>query len=73
MFGKDQWNQEKLPELPDGVGAKIGKCVTCLGSLAMSGLLNSSFLGRLPLIPAGIAGTIPHSMQGRLDTVLSWR
>ena len=27
----------------------------------------SSLLGRLPLIPAGDTGTIPHSMHGRMD------
>ena len=27
----------------------------------------SSLLGRLPLIPAGDTGTIPHCMNGRMD------
>ena len=45
---------------------KIGKCFTCLSPVWIARVF--SFLGRLPLIPAGETGTIPHSMQGRMDT-----
>ena len=46
--------------------AKIGKCFTCQSPIWFAQV--SSFLGHLPLIPAGDTGTISHSMQGRMDT-----